>query len=136
MLDKLGRQPHWRSGDPIEARLYRNKEGVRLVSAMRYDCLAKEIEGVYPATAPGDASLEVKLNPGHYVAVTFPELRRFDVTTGGDGWGKLDCGRSAYELFFLIPADRAETFVEKLTARAAEFRRAMTLDGISSVPAR
>ncbi|WP_294504772.1 hypothetical protein [uncultured Victivallis sp.] len=136
LLDKLGRQPHWRSGDPIEARLYRNKEGVRLVSAMRYDCLAKEIEGVYPATAPGDASLEVKLNPGHYVAVTFPELRRFDVTTGGDGWGKLDCGRSAYELFFLIPADRAETFVEKLTARAAEFRRAMTLDGISSVPAR
>ena len=137
LLDKLGCRPHWRSSDPIEARLYQDREGRFLVSAMRYDCLAQEKDGVFPATAPDEASLEVKVEkPGRYVAVTFPELRRWTVAADRDGWVKLDCGRSAYELIFLCPADQTEAFEKKISGRAAEFRRAMTLDGAIETPAR
>lgn len=136
LLSKLGREPHWRSGDPVEARLYRDGEGNMLISAMRYDCLGKETDGLYPPAAPGEAFLTVRVKPGAYTALTFPELRRSAVTAGEDGRAELALGNSSCELIFLVPRKRADAFLGKLERRAAEFRRAMTLDGASGIPAR
>lgn len=135
---KLGVSPHWESRDPVEARLYRAPDGTLLVSAMRHDRLAETADGgVYPADAPGGASLRLRLEPGReYGFVTFPELRRGVVKAGADGMTRLDLGRSSYELFYVVSAEGADALAEKCAARAAEFRRAMTLDGQLEIPAR
>lgn len=105
---------------------------------MRHDRLAETADGgVYPADAPGGASLRLRLEPGReYGFVTFPELRRGVVKAGADGMTRLDLGRSSYELFYVVSAEGADALAEKCAARAAEFRRAMTLDGQLEFPAR
>lgn len=137
LLAKLKVFPHWESRDSLEARLYRAPDGTLLVSAMRHDRLGKAENGVYPADAPNGASLQLRLEPKReYGFVTFPELRRGLVKTGADGMARLDLGRSSYELFCLAPKADADALAEKCAARAAEFRRAMTLDGRLKIPAR
>ncbi len=137
LLAKQGISPHWQSADPIEARLYRETDDVLLVSAMRHDRLEKAENGIYPTEAPNDASLRIRLEPNRrYGTVTFPELRRAAMESDADGMAELKLGRSAYELFFVVPEEKADGMAKKLADRAAEFRRAMTLDGRTEIPAR
>lgn len=137
LLNQFGITPHWKSEDPLEVRLYRNRNGAYIAAAFRTDAPYPANErNRYPDTVATEAKFRLKLPPGAYRAISFPELADERLEAKDDGFFELRTGKRVYSIWHIVPEGEFEALRRKLAGRAEEFRKAMTLDGRIDRPIR
>lgn len=140
LLTRAGIHPKWHGADAVTVRLYRNAEllvagaHTRAVRDWNAPADAKPEAAYRPYHVPESTDFTVTMEAGReYRWLALPSGRRGAAKAGPDGALRLELKRTSHELFFILPADAADTDTRlaRLAQRPPVLARSMTLNGLA-----